>query len=167
MKREIKFRGKAINGDWVEGAYFAMRHDDERKHTHHFIIPDGTPIPKDKPIGDIQVEVREFTVGQFTGLHDKNGKEIYEGDILRGDEYPYHDDGEDNYLGVVFFADDDYAWEVMKFVTAQSKRSGISNFINDEFYGIDFSQMEVVGNLWDNKGLFRDSDEDIMKWFNG
>ena len=107
------------------------------------------------------------SVGQFVGLHDKNGREIYEGDILRGDYYPYHDDGVDNYLGVVFFADDDYTWEVMKFVTAQSERSGISNFSNDEFYETDFSQMEVIGNLWDNKGLFRDSDEDIMKWFNG
>jgi len=83
MAREIKFRGKTLNGDWVEGAYFTMRHGDERKHTHHFIIPDGTPIPKDKPIGDIQVEVRDFTVGQYTGVRDQFGTPIYEGDIVR------------------------------------------------------------------------------------
>lgn len=154
MKREIKFRGKAkLDGKW----WF------------------GNLVPKDT-CGRTQINDPEHggcfdidpeTVSQYVGVKDKNGREIYEGDILRGDYYPYHDDGEDNYLGVVFFADDDYTWEVMKFVTAKSERSGISNFDNNEFYEVDFSQMEVIGNIWDNKGLFRDSDESIMEWFNG
>ena len=35
--REILFRGKRKdNGEWVEGAYFCLHHNDERKHIHHF-----------------------------------------------------------------------------------------------------------------------------------
>lgn len=157
MKREIKFRGRLKRTKkWMYGDLAHIK---------------GQPcIQVDVSVEDrrtLVLNVEPDSVGQFTGLHDKNGREIYEGDILRGDCYPFHDDGEDNYLGVVFYADEDHMWEVMKFVTAKSKRGGISNFVNDEFYETDFSQMEVVGNLWDNKGLFRDSDEDIMKWFNG
>lgn len=82
--REILFRGKQIdNGKWVFGFYFCMHHDDDREHLHHFIIPLNVPLPKDKPIGEIQVEVDPDTVGQcVSDLPDKNGKKIFEGDII-------------------------------------------------------------------------------------
>lgn len=81
--REILFRGKRIdNGEWVYGFYFCMHHDDDREHLHHFIIPLNVPLPKDKPIGEIQVEVDPTTIGQYTGL-TANGKKIFEGDIVR------------------------------------------------------------------------------------
>lgn len=77
------YRGVRIdNGEWAYGAYFCLHHNDERTHIHHFIIPDNTPIPKDKPIGEIQVEVILATVGQFTGLVDRKGTKIYENDIV-------------------------------------------------------------------------------------
>ena len=50
------------NGEVVTGFYFCMRHNDSREHIHHFVIPNGVPIPKDETIGNIQVEINPKTI---------------------------------------------------------------------------------------------------------
>ena len=133
--REILFRGKRTdNGEWVEGFYTLYANN---CGVHPCILTgteQGCVIP--------QFVIPE-TVGQYTGLTDKNGKKIFEGDIVK--HYNNSDDGFD--IGVLYWDETFSQW----------KRTSIGNFHNSSFtYVMSRScEYEVIGNIHDNPELLK------------
>ena len=118
---DIKFRAKRIDtGEWIYGDLHLLA---IKPHIH------------DKDF--MKTHIDKTTVGQFTGLHDKNGKEIYEGDILEGN----------NMTGVrraiVLFVQ-----EAASFMIRYESRDTPTAIFNSSWFEyVDSPRCEVVGNI--------------------
>ena len=120
--REILFRGKLRGGRWAEGNL------EVKKDFFCIITPDDTPL-------GCYGQVDPDTVGQYTGLTDKNGTKIFEGDII----YGYLGNGLRKEAGVVVF--DDGCWEV---------HNHVGRWLADLY---DVNKPEVISNIHDNPEL--------------
>lgn len=136
MNRVIKFRGKRVdNGEWVYGSLSLFQ---KNKWWHS-----GCEIwSHDTENGEFN-SIDPETVGQFTGLLDKNGKEIYEGDII----HVVYEGGSDfmgddaDYKGIVIYDSEDASFYI------QTKH-GVDSLGNTEG-----NKLLVIGNIHDNPEL--------------
>lgn len=140
MENRHLCRGKRTdNGEWVEGFYFCMTHPNGR-HTHHFIIPLGTDLSLGTPIEKIQVEVYSDTICWCTGLKDKNGKLIWENDIIECK------DGKHNFQTQIEW--DAYCAGFI-FQDTETSAVGLDAITENGLY----TESKVVGNIFDNPEL--------------
>jgi uncharacterized phage protein (TIGR01671 family) len=133
--REILFRGKRLdNGEWVYGSYIQRWNGIMHRH---YVCDDL-----------YELEVDPKTVGQFTGLLDKNGKKIFEGDVVN---HGYENDyGEfyDHYkviysnTNTCFVLESIYPCNPIKRLTKNNVKS---------------QHTEVIGNIYDNFELLKES----------
>lgn len=127
MNREIKFRGKSIMnntyGDWLHSSGIKYGDDVELMYCDEETSEEWNYIDKE-------------TLGQYTGLHDKNGKEIYEGDIVK-----YRDSRGQHIEKVIFDKGCFYA----------GMHWGSSTRVAPKL--INTRITEVIGNIYDNPEL--------------
>lgn len=133
--REILFRGKRIdNGEWVEGFYNHIPYGRFGKDEHMI-----QTVLENGKIGMLH-DIYPCTVGQYTGLKDKNGKRIFEGDIAKVLQ------GKDKDIAYVGFENGAFM--------LYPKTGNIYERTLWEYWYNDWD-VEVIGNITDNPELLK------------
>lgn len=143
--REILFRGKAINrdegyhrteyqnGEWVYGLVTKL-YDEQFKN-----LP--AEMTNTNGISGIKIDYK--TIGQYTGMKDKNGKKIFEGDIVRNKNKYFQFVGIVKYQNGQFLVD----WKLHQRISEKV----ISSTVTHHLGNVD----EVIGNIFDNQQLLK------------
>ena len=161
MNRTIKFRGKDIEtGNWVYGYYVCLEDyfrkpiNGKERITHRIYSGSADTCTSENgyDFTPSWYEVDPDTVSQFTGLHDKNGNEIYEGDII----YSEFNDGSNTNCLIEWneekacfglMDDSEYKYKMNGYDFPHFDNTILNNFMKNS------KKFEIVGNIFDNKDL--------------
>ena len=138
MKREILFRGARVcDGHFVNGSLVEVNGEcDSNESVPHIVISYG-------PDTFDWFEVDPETVGQFTGMTDKNGTKIFEGDILL--EKGKVNNGDTGAIDV----------ESKRIVSIENASDGYMCVVSNYRSLVHHKTIEVIGNIHDNKELLK------------
>lgn len=157
--REILFKAKVKNWKqlpkeewWVEG-YYGIKGKGTELEEHFIIRSTFSPILSTYPFYFTDIQIDPETLCQYTGLTDKNGNKIWENDILRGYQYPYRSDGNDNYFAEVTWFENCPAFGIYTFKNPKSNVCGISEGNTEFMENWNSEDWEVIGNIFDNAEL--------------
>lgn len=150
--RELLFKGKAKGtGEWISGGYLQRAEakyyfKKDQALIHRYIASDWTTyfgLPSELTIH----EVESSTICQYTGLTDKNGKKIFEGDIVRYGEI----------CGEVKFGLHESNWQICKY-----NQGFYIEFPEESLYRKELGYWEnkvvVIGNIYDSPKLLEDKE---------
>ena len=137
--REVLFRGKEVaDGKWIEGFYSAEEYNPYSGEIEHF--------PRIQIIGKcVSLGVIPETVGQYTGLTDKNGTKIFEGDICRFKRF------NDVHVGEIVFnvTTASFIMWYQSIVGAEGEKATHQMLLSV------CDDIEVIGNIHDNPELLQ------------
>lgn len=157
--RENLFKAKRKdNGEWIEGSLIDLDIDSG----YCYIVPafkNASTLPINWLIADRMILVDPETLCRFTGLYDKSGKKIWEGDIISyqrdNDDCPFPNKDTKKRFGKVFY-------QGFRSTFAIGMGRNESRSINDDLwkYVQNGNRVEVIGNIFDNPELLQEESDE-------
>ena len=151
--REILFRGKTSDGEWICGHLLEQNIPD----CHSYIVMSIIAELDNRHIEIMDFDINEVipeTVGQYTGLTDKNGVSIFEGDIVKCTDTI--NDFEFNAVVEFGNPNGEYNWGYqLKFISGEDSKFDILCWVDMEETG---AYIEIIGNVHDNPELLKVGD---------